>query len=79
MKTSLVIDERVFEDAKKESLRTGKSLSEIISEWASLGRELWKKKGTKKLNKFVPLNLGVQKIDLNNRKEWMESLEDDGN
>lgn len=42
MKTSLILDDRVFEDAKKESHRTGKTISEIISSWASLGRDLWR-------------------------------------
>ena len=77
MKTSLILDDRVFEEAKKESLKTGKTISEIISEWASIGRDQWKKIKNKKAKNFKALDLGGQKIDLTNRKEWMESLDDD--
>ncbi len=77
MKTSLVLDDRVFEEAKKESLKTGRSVSEIISEWAAIGRDQWKKLKSKKMKSFKPLDLGEQKIDLSSRKEWMEDLEDD--
>ncbi len=76
MKTSLIIDDRVYEDAKKESVTTGKSLSEIISQWTALGRDLWKKqKG--KTSTFKPISMGKQRIDLSSRKEWMEILDDD--
>lgn len=77
MKTSLILDDRVFEDAKKESHKTGKAISEIISTWASLGRDLWRQKKGKSLKKFKPLNLGPEKVDLTNRKDWMEDLEND--
>ena len=77
MKTSLIIDDRVFEEAKKEASRTGRSVSEIVSQWAALGREVWKQKKTKSAKKFKPLDLGIEKIDLTNRKEWMEALDDD--
>ena len=76
MKTSIILDDRVFEEAKKEASRSGRSLSEIISQWASLGREVWKNKKAQP-NKFKPLDLGVEKIDLTSRKEWMEDLDDD--
>jgi hypothetical protein len=79
MKTSLVLDERVFEDAKKESLRTGKAISEIISSWASIGRDVWKQNKKKTPKTFQPLHLGEEKIDLTNRKDWMEELDDDSN
>lgn len=77
MKTSLILDDRVFEDAKKESHKTGRAISEIISTWASLGRDLWKQKKGQPPKKFKPLNLGSEMIDLTNRKDWMEDLEDD--
>jgi len=77
MKTSLILDDRVFEDAKKESHKTGKSISEIISTWSSLGRDLWRQKKGQPAKKFKPLDLGSEKIDLTNRKDWMEALEDD--
>ncbi len=76
MKTSLIIDDRVYEDAKKESATTGKSLSEVISQWAALGRGLWKKQKGKS-SAFKPINMGEQKVDFSSRKEWMETLDDD--
>ncbi len=79
MKTSLILDDRVFEDAKKESHKTGKAISEIISSWASLGRDVWRQKKGKASKPFQPLNLGEEKIDLTNRKDWMGELDDDGN
>ncbi|HMN67303.1 MAG TPA: hypothetical protein PKC28_02075 [Bdellovibrionales bacterium] len=79
MKTSLILDDRVFEDAKKESHKTGKAISEIISFWASLGRDVWRQKKGKAAKPFQPLNLGEEKIDLTNRKDWMGELDDDSN
>ncbi|MDE0518491.1 MAG: hypothetical protein OXH36_02895 [Bdellovibrionales bacterium] len=43
MKTSLIIEDSVFKDAKKESAKSGQSISMIINEWAALGRAAWKK------------------------------------
>ncbi len=77
MKTSLILDDRVFEDAKKEAHKSGRSLSEIVSQWAALGREVWKNKNVLNPKKFKPLDLGPEKIDLASRKEWMEDLDDD--
>lgn len=77
MKTSIILDDRVFEEAKKEASRSGRSLSEIVSHWAALGREVWKSKKAPTPNKFKPLDLGAEKIDLTSRKEWMEDLDDD--
>ena len=74
MKTSLIIDDRVFEEAKMESARSGKSISEVISLWASLGREAWRAKKPNK--KFEPLDLGEEKLDLSSRKDWMDALDD---
>ena len=79
MKISLILDDRVFEDAKKESHKTGKAISEIISSWASLGRDVWRQKKGKTSKSFQPLNLGEEKIDLTNRKDWMGELDDDSN
>ena len=77
MKTSLNLDDRVFEDAKKESLKTGRAVSDIVSAWASLGRDIWRQKNKQKSKTFKPLNLGQEKVDITNRKDWMETLGDD--
>ena len=77
MKTSLILDDRVFAEAKKEAQKTGQSLSEVVSQWAALGREVWKQKKREKYRKFKPLDLGPERVDLDDRKQWMEDLEDD--
>jgi hypothetical protein len=80
MKTSLVIDDKIFEDAKKEADKTGKTISEVISKWAQVGREFWKKEQkSKHIKEFKARSLGAPMIDLTNRKNWMEELENDGN
>lgn len=80
MKTSLIIDDKIFEDAKKESEKTGKTISEVISKWAQVGREFWKKEQkSKQVKEFKARSLGKPMIDLTNRKNWMEELENDGN
>lgn len=79
MKTSLIIDDRIFEDAKKEADKTGSTISEVISKWAQVGREMWKQnQKRKKTKEFRARNLGAPLIDLTNRKNWMEELESDG-
>ncbi|MBI2026842.1 MAG: hypothetical protein HYS98_03425 [Deltaproteobacteria bacterium] len=76
MKTSLKIDDSVFQEAKKASLQSGKTVSEIINQWASLGRQVWKKQSTQRSKKkFTPVDLGQQLIDVSNRKSWMAVLE----
>ncbi|MFN8944210.1 MAG: hypothetical protein ACK5WZ_06260 [Pseudobdellovibrionaceae bacterium] len=80
MKTSLIIDDKIFEDAKNEADKTGKTISEVISKWAHVGREFWKKEQKNKhVKQFKPRSLGKPMIDLTNRKNWMEELENDGN
>jgi hypothetical protein len=78
VKTSLILDDRVFEEAKKEANKTGRSISEIVSQWAALGREVWRQRKGQSPKRFKPLDLGAERIDLTNRKEWMEDLDDDG-
>lgn len=77
MKTSLNLDDEVFSDAKKEALRRGVTVSEIISEWARAGREHLAHSRRKK-KEFKPVDLGAAQIDLSNRRNWMEALENDG-
>ncbi len=78
MKTSLIIDDRVFEDAKKEANKSGKTISEVISKWAQVGRQVFKQKIKNQLPKeFKAKNLGAPQMDLSSRKDWMEELEND--
>ena len=79
MKTSLIIDDRVFEEAKKEADKSGKTISEVISKWAQLGRDVVKQaQKNQRPKEFKAKDLGVPQIDLSSRKDWMEELERDG-
>ena len=75
MKTSLIIDDLLFKEAKKESNKTGKTISEIISSWAKLGKDAWTQNKHKQRKDFKPLNLGTPNFDLLNRKAWMAELD----
>ncbi|MBI2347002.1 MAG: hypothetical protein HYV03_09060 [Deltaproteobacteria bacterium] len=75
MKTSLTIDDRVFRAAKKEAARHGRTIGELISEWARLGLEylLRVERSRKRQLKCVHLG-GPAAIDLSSRRDWMETL-----
>ena len=76
MKTSLVIDDRLFREARREAHREGTTLSELISRWARIGWETLKKTHRAK-GEFKAANLGgPSKIDLRFRRDWMEALEE---
>jgi hypothetical protein len=76
MKTSLNLNDQIFEAAKAEAYSTGKTLSEVISNWAAAGRAATQKAQRKKKS-FEPLDLGGgPAIDLSNRSRWIEELED---
>lgn len=78
MKTSLVIDDKIFHEAKKEADETGTTISQVISRWAQAGREaLRRAEKDKPARTFRPRKLGNPKIDLSSRKNWMEELERD--
>ena len=76
MKTSLNLNDQIFEAAKAEAYATGKTLSEIISSWAAVGRAATQK-AQKKNKTFKPLDLGgAPAVDLSSRSRWFEELED---
>ncbi|MBF0106413.1 MAG: hypothetical protein HQM16_13940 [Deltaproteobacteria bacterium] len=76
MKTSLNIDDHLFQLAKKEALKSRKSLSEIISYWARAGREFLVQHKKQKPIPFKPLDLGGPAlIDINSRNEWMDLID----
>ncbi len=74
MKTSLNVENELFSSAKKEAAIQGKSLSEVISFWAKVGRDTLRKKNKEKKT-FTPVDLGEPLIDISNRKDWMEELD----
>lgn len=75
MKTSLVIEDRLFREAQKDSRAKGKTISETISHWARVGWETLKntRKGSKRL-RSVDLG-GPALVDLSSRRDWMETLD----
>ena len=79
MKTSLNIDDRLFGIARQQSLQTGSSVSELISQWARVGWETLqqKHKAEKKIRPdFKAAHLGgPAKIDLSSRRDWMDALD----
>ena len=77
MKTSLIIDDKIFQEAKKEAAQSGRSISEVISHWARAGRDEWMERKRSKKKDFKPVDLGSLQLDLSSRRNWMEELEDD--
>lgn len=76
-KTSLNLDDQIFEAAKKEAARSKKTLSEVISFWARIGRNHLKNVKAKE-SRFRPVDLGGDSlIDLTRRNDWMDSLDHD--
>lgn len=76
MKTSLNIDDAVFKAAQRETLKNKRTLSEIISEWARLGRYAVLKRKNKP-SKIKTVNLGgPARFDLNSRRNWMDFLDE---
>ncbi|MBI4366061.1 MAG: hypothetical protein HY543_04500 [Deltaproteobacteria bacterium] len=76
MKTSLILDDRVFQAAKRESQRSGRSLSALISDWARIGLETLKHTAKRKHRQLKTVDLGgPARLDLNSRRDWMDTLD----
>lgn len=77
MKTSLVIDDSLYHEAQAEARRTGKTLSETITEWAREGRRVLRaaKKGQPRKHP-APVRLGgAASLNLDSRRDWMDVLD----
>lgn len=76
MKTSLNIENSLFEIAQKEAQKNKKTLSETITHWARVGWETLKKQKRNQKPKLTFLNLGGPTlIDINCRRDWMDVLD----
>lgn len=76
MKTSLVLDDRLFRAARQEAQRNGKTLSETISHWARVGWEALRRERTTRRTTFHAVDLGgAAAIDLHSRRDWMDTLD----
>ena len=76
MKTSLSIDDSLYEDAKKASQRTGQTISAIISEWARLGRRVERQRARQKPT-LAPVDLGRPLMNFDSRDAVSDALDDD--
>lgn len=78
MKTSLNISNHLFKAAQRQAQKEEKTLSEVISYWAQLGRTFLaqqKKKGGRKL---TPVDLGgMAAVNVNSRRDWIDALDKD--
>lgn len=77
MKTSLNIDDSLYEDARKAAQRTGRTLSAIISEWARLGRNLERRRQQRR-PALAPVDLGRPLMNVDSRDSIADALDDDG-
>lgn len=77
MKTSLIIEDSLYRAAKTEAERTGKTISQTISFWASAGRLALKGEKRKKKRVIPVLNLGEPRLDLTSRRDWLDLLDDE--
>lgn len=77
MKTSLNIDDSVYEDAKRAAMRHGKTLSETISEWARLGRNVERARKRRK-PKLHSVDLGPARVSFASRNTLLDELDDYG-
>lgn len=76
MKTSLIIEDSVYDRARQLALKTGKNISEVISMWARIGMEASTNKKTTKNPVLQTVDLGsTVNIDLSSRRDWMDTLD----
>lgn len=79
MKTSLIINDHLFREAQKVSLKEKRTVSDTINEWARAGYDLIRKKkrALRSHARRIPaLNLGgPAQVDFNSRRQWMDELD----
>ena len=76
MKTSLIIEDSVYDRAKQLALKTGKNISEVISMWARIGMEASANKKSSKNRTLQTVDLGdTINLDLSSRRDWMDTLD----
>ena len=76
MKTSLIIDDRVFKLAEREARKLGVSISQVISDWARLGLSRSLENRSSKKPKLKPVDLGSAPLmDLTSRRDWLDGLD----
>jgi len=76
MKTSLNLDDSLYEDAKKTAQRTGRTISATISEWARIGRKLERQRARRKPT-LAPVDLGRPLMNIDSRDALMDALDED--
>lgn len=76
MKTSLNIDDAVYEDARKVSQKTGRTLSDTISDWARIGRNVERSRKRKRPT-LEPVDLGRSLLNIDSRSTLADIFDDD--
>ena len=76
MKTSLVLDDHLYQEAQRVAREKGKTLSETISEWARLGRKVALEQQRKSRGVYQPVDLGEPLLDIGSRRDWMDMLDE---
>ena len=77
MKTTLVLDDALFDEAKRLAHKSNRSISAIISERANLGRSIEKQRRPEK-HSLQTVDLGAPLMSFDSRDAVMEALNDDG-
>lgn len=74
-KTSLLLDESLYQAAEKEAQKRNTSVGRVVSEWAKLGRKASIKAEVKTRN-YSTVNLGSPSlVSLDSRADWMDLLD----
>jgi hypothetical protein len=77
MRTSLNIEDRLMEAAKREAEKNKQTISETITRWARYGYEALRKQKHQKTPRLRTVDLGgPAKIDLNSRRDWLDQLDE---
>jgi hypothetical protein len=77
MRTSLNIEDRLMEAAKREAEKNKQTISETITRWARYGYEALRKQNRQKVPRLRTVDLGgPAKVDLNSRRDWLDQLDE---
>lgn len=76
MKTSLIIEDSLYHQAKSFALKTGMTISEVISSWARVGMERSRERKKVDLGSLKAVDLGEPLIgELHSRRDWIDLLD----
>ncbi len=76
MKTTLNIDDTVMNTLKREAVRQGRTMSELVE--AALRLLFREQKRVRKLPKLPTFHSGGELVDISDREALYDAMEDDG-